>query len=173
MRNSKHLMDLLFTVALLGVFAVTALMVVIMGANVYKKTVERMDEGFALRTSISYISQKVRQNDVQNAVSIGEVEGAQALVLSQTVGGQVYQTWIYYDSGALREVFVKAGSEVKASDGQPIVELGGFVIAEAPNGMHTFTMIDNNQNELSVTVGQRSSQIKTGTGVPETELILS
>lgn len=175
MFGRRHLIDFIFSMALLGVFAVSALMVVILGAEVYKSTVVRMDEGFALRTSVSYVTQKVRQNDRQNAIAIGRVEGVQALVLSQTIGETPYATWIYFDDGSLKEIFARADSPVKRSDGQPLAELSDFAITKGTNGLYTFTMTDKAGASQSVTVAQRSGDAAgvqmSDAGVRESELV--
>ena len=53
--DNRHMVDILFVIALFCVFALSALMLVIIGSNVYKKTVTNMDNNFDSRTSFSYI----------------------------------------------------------------------------------------------------------------------
>ncbi|MEG1774341.1 MAG: DUF4860 domain-containing protein, partial [Oscillospiraceae bacterium] len=104
-RPKSHAMDLLFTLALFAVFAATLLMVVTIGADVYKRIADSMEKNFDLRTSLSYVAEKIRQNDTQDAVSIGTLGEGQALILEQSIGGTAYRTYIYYEDGALREIF--------------------------------------------------------------------
>ena len=80
-----HMVDFLFTIALFCAFAATSLIVVIIGANVYQGTVRGMNENYALRTSLSYVSQKVRQNDGAGEIHIGTLDGVPALVLEPTL----------------------------------------------------------------------------------------
>lgn len=68
-----HVVDFLFTLALFCVFAASALMVVVIGANVYRQTVRGMDSNYDSRTSLTYLTEKVRQNDAANAVTIRSV----------------------------------------------------------------------------------------------------
>lgn len=81
-----HVVDFLFTLALFCVFAASALMVVVIGANVYRQTVRGMDSNYDSRTSLTYLTEKVRQNDAANAVTIRSVGDSPALVLSQQAG---------------------------------------------------------------------------------------
>ena len=80
-----HVVDFLFTLALFCVFAASALMVVIIGANVYRQTVDRMNGNYDSRTSLTYLTEKIRQNDAADAVKISSVGESPALVLSQRV----------------------------------------------------------------------------------------
>ncbi|WP_312645613.1 DUF4860 domain-containing protein [Hydrogenoanaerobacterium sp.] len=136
MKQEKgHVVDLLFTLALFCVFATSALLVVLLGANVYKQTVAGMTQNYNTRTSIAYLAEKIRQNDVANGVKLGEVDGADALILEQKVGESTYQTWIYSSGGKLCEVMVAGGTQVKAADGQPIMELENLQIEQDEQGM--------------------------------------
>ena len=61
--QEKHfIVDILFVLALFGVFAVSALALVTIGADVYQHTVEDMGVNYESRTAVSYILEKVRQN---------------------------------------------------------------------------------------------------------------
>ncbi len=150
-----HVIDLLFTLALFCVFAATAFLVVLMGANIYKKTVTDMAQNNNTRTSISYLAEKIRQNDVMSGISIGDVEGAAALILEQKVGKSSYQTWIYSSGGALCEVMVAKGAKVKAADGQPIMELADLKIDRSEEGMLRLTTIDTDGTVSTIKLSLR------------------
>lgn len=142
MEEKGHVTDLLFTLALFCVFAASALLVVLMGANVYKQTAAGMVQNYNTRTSISYLAEKIRQNDVANGIKIESIDGKDALVLEQTVGKSTYQTWIYSSDGMLREVMVAAGTKVEAADGQPIMEIENLQVEQDIPGMISLTATD-------------------------------
>ncbi|RPF42416.1 uncharacterized protein DUF4860 [Hydrogenoanaerobacterium saccharovorans] len=142
MEEKGHVTDLLFTLALFCVFAASALLVVLMGANVYKQTAAGMAQNYNTRTSISYLAEKIRQNDVANGIKIESIDGKDALVLEQTVGKSTYQTWIYSSDGMLREVMVAAGTKVEAADGQPIMEIENLQVEQDIPGMISLTATD-------------------------------
>lgn len=142
MEEEGHVTDLLFTLALFCVFAASALLVVLMGANVYKQTAAGMAQNYNTRTSISYLAEKIRQNDVANGIKIESIDGKDALVLEQTVGKSTYQTWIYSSDGMLREVMVAAGTKVEAADGQPIMEIENLQVEQDIPGMISLTATD-------------------------------
>lgn len=72
---AAHLIDLLFPLALFCAFAVTSLLVVVVGADVYRRTTDEMDRNFALRTPLAYLSQAVHRTDLAGGISIGPVWG--------------------------------------------------------------------------------------------------
>ncbi len=151
-KESRHVVDLLFTLGLFCVLAATALMVVLIGADVYRKTVSNMTENYNTRTSITYLAEKVRQNDVQGSVVYETtVEGGDALVLEQQVGDSAYQTWIFVYEGNLREVLVKKDTPVKGTDGQAIMELQSLQVKQQ-DGMLLLaaTDMDGNRSEIKL-----------------------
>ncbi len=121
-----HLIDFLFTLALFCVFALSALAVVMIGADVYRSTVAEMRRSYDSRTSVTYIAEKIRQNDRAGAVSVQAFGDGDALVLEQTVNGSVYETYIYADGGKLRELLIPQGLELEPADGQSIMEITEF-----------------------------------------------
>lgn len=148
-RPRNHMVDLLFVLALLCVFAASALMVVLIGANVYQSIVSRMDQNFSGRTTLAYIATKVRQNDTAGGVRTQPLPGGgDALVLRQDVSGQVVETWIYHHDGALREVVLLEGGELDPESGQMVVEAQSFAV-KSEGGLLKVTVEDADGNRLS------------------------
>ena len=56
-------------------------------------------------------------------MAVKEIGGEPALVFSEEIGGEVYETWSYLYGGSLREITVKRGTEIVPKSGQPIMEL--------------------------------------------------
>jgi hypothetical protein len=155
--QKDHVVDFLFTLALFCVFAASALSVVITGANVYRQTVKRMDQNFDGRTSLTYMVQKVRQNDGANAVRTGQVGDSPALVLTQRLGEKDYETWIFVFEGYLREAFVAQGVSVKPTDGQPIKEQQALSV-QKDGALLTLTAVGADGESRQATVFLRCEQ---------------
>ena len=83
--ESRHMVDILFVLTLFCVFALCALTLVTLGANVYQRTVDHMESNFESRTPTSYITQKVRQADWENGVYVTQFDGIEALLMKQTI----------------------------------------------------------------------------------------
>ena len=162
-QHSGHLVDILFTLALFCVFSVCALMVVIMGADVYSKSVDDMQRNFDERTSLAYIATKLRQNDSAWYSSASQTMegGVQALVLNQTIDDTAYRTWIYCYDGQLREIFTLAGLQPAPQEGQPIMELADLAVEQVDAGHGlvlrlTATGLDGRQSQLCYSLRSRS-----------------
>ncbi len=111
-QERNHIVDVLFVLALFVVFTLSALVLVILGANVYRQTVSYMGENYEARTAYSYLTEKVRQNDVYGSISVEELEGSRALVLTREINDTTYATYLYLHQGSLRELFVRQGSNI-------------------------------------------------------------
>lgn len=57
-KNQGHIVDLFFTLSLFCLFAASALIVVIIGSDVYRKTTANMEENYATQTALSYTAEK-------------------------------------------------------------------------------------------------------------------
>ena len=54
-REKKHIVDILFVLALFLVFTLSTLTLVLFGANIYQNTVNSMEDNYNARTVCSYI----------------------------------------------------------------------------------------------------------------------
>ena len=102
-------MDGLLILLLFGVFAVSILAVLLSGAGVYRRLAERDDRSYDRRTAVQYVATRVRQADQAGGVSVRTFEGCPALILSEEIEGELYETRIYHYDGYIRELFVSAG----------------------------------------------------------------
>ena len=73
--RKHHIIDILFPISLYFVFTVSALTVLLLATNVYRTTTENSALNFNANTSLSYITEKIHQNDTEGAVSIGSFDG--------------------------------------------------------------------------------------------------
>ena len=150
MGEKKHSINLVFTIALLGVFALSALFVAVLGAQVYGRTAEQMDENYNTRTSLVYITEKIRQCPGKN-IKTENVGDETALVLSQDIEGETYESWIFQSEGKLKEALVSKGQDVKPSDGQEIMEINKFFLSKNDNLLE-ISVMDEDDNKDSVTI---------------------
>lgn len=156
-QEKNHIVDVLFVLALFVVFTLSALVLVILGASVYKQTVSYMDENYTARTAYSYLTEKVRQNDIYDSISIGQLEDTTALVLTREIGGTTYATYLYLHEGSLRELFMRQGSDIGSdplSAGQEILPLQDWELQNAgENLLHIRLTLENNtQKELYISL---------------------
>jgi hypothetical protein len=155
-QQKQHITDIVFVLSLFCVFAILALFVVVLGANVYEGISENMTRNYNARTSVSYITEKIRQNDNRGDIAIERIGGGGALVLTHTQGEDAYETWIYVNDGQLRETTVREGAEVKPGDGQPIMELRDMSVEYNGARLIRVTALDLEGNEFGSTISIKS-----------------
>ncbi len=129
-KRDKSNIDILFLLALFGVFLISALFVILFGARIYKKTVAGAEENFIKRTAVAYISEKVQKNDSENCVSAVTADGVSALRLATRVQTDTYYTYLYFFDGCLREITLKATTEFHKADGTPVLALNDFSVRQ-------------------------------------------
>lgn len=140
LKSRSHQADSFFVMLLFFLFALTAFILVLIGVKQYKSTA--MNYNYEVRTVTSYLREKVRQNDSDAAISVETINGTKALCLKNTINDIVYNTFIYYYDGSLRELYVQDGFSYSLDSGQMIVEIGGLDMTETTDKMITVTITD-------------------------------
>ena len=148
--NKRHVIDTVFVICLLLLFLLSALTVIAIGANIYKKNVAQTSENYAQRVSIAYVTEKVRQSDKEGNVFVEELFGQNVLVFQQTVKGDLYNTYIYSYDGYLMELFARADlNNFYPQTGQKILRI------------HSFDVEKRNDHLLSATVTEEDGSSET------------
>jgi len=158
--KTKHIIDVVFVLVLFAVFTASALVLVILGANVYRQTVKNMGACYNSRIATSYITQKIRQNDSYDAVRVGKLLEQDALIFSSTIGGDSYSTYIYCHDGSLCELFMKTGSNIGSdplSAGSSIMDVESFSIAEVNDSLLRISLTPADGEPQDVFVSLHSS----------------
>lgn len=120
--NTGKITDVLALLCL-TVFALCVLLVLLTGAEAYRKTLDRGEESYERRTSLQYLTTRVRQAET---VDVGNLEDCEALILEQTVDGETYTTCVYCFDGWLRELYAVPGAVLPPEAGTPILEADSF-----------------------------------------------
>ena len=135
MSNGKQRIDTVFVLIIFCIFAVSVLMVLMLGASIYQNMTEISREEQDERTVLSYIRTKVRNNDDNGRIFIGEFGGLPALIYEEQFDGRVFQTVIYHYNGWIRELFSEADLGFGPSDGIEIMQLDGIEFEELEDGL--------------------------------------
>lgn len=100
-----------FIFLLFTIFAGAVVIVLSLGANIYKSLVERDNAAYEKHLGTGYIAAKIHGNDRKDAIAIGgfvnekQDDGIKTLHIYEKIEGEWYDTRIYYYDGAIREVF--------------------------------------------------------------------
>lgn len=110
----------LMTLLTFAVFAVCVLLVLLSGADVYRRLTEEGESQYARRTAAQYITTRIRQ---AGSVQVGEFSGLDALEFRETLNGRSYLTRVYCYDGFLRELFTPEDGQFLAEDGETLLNV--------------------------------------------------
>lgn len=157
-RQKKHVIDLLFPVSVLFVFAASSFLVLVLSVHVYNSQTEKANTSYALHTPLAYVAEKIRQNDTQNAITATDFQGQNCLAIAGESGDVHYTTYIYSYKGYLKELTLRDGTAASLSDGKDILKVKNFSSAEIKPGLFQFTSTDKDGTTKSITISERSCQ---------------
>ena len=117
-------MDMVFALLLYGLFALLSLLLVLIGAQVYRSIVRQTEARSDTRASLSYVANKIRSAEEARLEQAGE---------------QTYETLIYFYDGLLRELFQREEDAFLPANGEELTPLQAFTMEESPGGLLTVT----------------------------------
>lgn len=141
--RETHRIDSIFIMLLFFLFALTAFVLIMIGVRQYKATANAMDYNYEIRTVTSYLREKTRQNSSNSSISIENINGTNALCLKSTIKDNVYNTYIYYYDGSLREMYIQDGTSFTLNLGRQIVTISGFDMVKTDDGLIIVTISDS------------------------------
>lgn len=145
MNRKTHMIDLLFPLALLFVFAVSAISVLLFATNIYRDEVEDSVRVNNARTTIAYVSEKVHQN--KGNVTVGSIDDNDAIIIDRKIKDIDYRTYIYACDGELRELFAASNVEVNADFGSRITDVSSFTVSQISNDLIKITCTDHDDRQ--------------------------
>lgn len=157
-RSRGWIINLICIISILGVFAVSGLMLVNVGVRVYKDISLSNLENFKLRTSLSFVETRLRQSDIKGGISLGDKDGVPVLILDETADGIEYETLIYFCKGILYEIYQEKGLEYGLNDGQEITAIAGFHMEMEEQGLLRCTAVNEDGMEESLYYHIRTGQ---------------
>lgn len=116
MKKKHDAITALGAMLVLAVFAVSILLVLMTGADLYRKLVEEGEESYLRRTAAQYLTTRVRQAE---SVELDAFDGCRSLVLAEE-GGALTRVYCY--DGWLRELYTVPGAKGSAGDGEKVLE---------------------------------------------------
>ena len=143
----NHSIDVVFVLVLFCTFAISVLMVLMVGASSYNDVTDSMTANYEDRTGVGYIAEKVRHYDADGGVDVGSFDGQNALILNENIDGEQYATYIYCYDGFIRELFTEAGNDLPPEAGEEIIQAEDFQAEKLTDGLIrvTCTMKDGSQ----------------------------
>lgn len=150
----KHQLDGLVALLLFGVFAACALVVLLTGADAYRRLTQRDGAAYDRRTCAQYVATRVRQADTTGGVAVTDLGGVPALILLEPED-EGYATWVYCYDGWLMELYAAVSDGFAPEDGERIMEIGGLELW-MEGSLLTVTLEDTLGEQTALTLSLRS-----------------
>ncbi|MCI8674374.1 MAG: DUF4860 domain-containing protein [Lachnospiraceae bacterium] len=155
--RGRHVIDLVFPIALFFVFAASALIVLILAADLYGTTTSQLRVNDENRSALAYIEEKIRQNDTNGALRIISIEDRDCLAMSADYNGISYTTYIYEYEGILKELFIRDDVSFSLKNGRDIMEISSLTMTSPEDRLYRFTVTDSEGLESSLIASERSA----------------
>lgn len=153
------MIDSVFVICLMLLFVLCALSVIAIGAGIYQKNVSQMTDNNSRRIASAYITEKIRQSDVNGYVGTKELFGENVLVMSREVNGEMYSTYIYDFDGKLMELMARDDmSMIYPQSGQKIMEIKSFDIEEVSDKILKIEVVLEDGTEDFLYITKRSTK---------------
>lgn len=134
-KRLRHTSSLLFILLLYASLILVGVLLISMGTGVYENVLSSMNRNDEARTASAYLMQKVRQNRDLGAVTSGTLDGQDAVILSQSIHGEEYCTYLYCCDGQLYELLArKDNTSLSAAAGSPVASLDEMTVSTSESG---------------------------------------
>ena len=122
-KNKPKRINSLMALMIFGAFAVCIFIVVISGADLYKKLINKDSDSFNMRTVGQYITTRIHQADLYDDIGVEDFCGTDAVVIKEEIDGEVYKTRLYCYDGYLMELFGMDDIMLMPEDGEIVMEV--------------------------------------------------
>lgn len=122
LKQKKHSIETVFALVLFAVFTVSAVLLVLLGANIYGRIgaqLNKMDSTVIL----SYVTEKLR--NCEQEITVKDTD---KLLLREEQEGKEYCTWIYVEDGYLKETLMPEGKTPIQNAGNKIALIRNFEV---------------------------------------------
>ena len=156
-KTIQHNMHGVFVFVLLGLFALMSTLLVLMGAQMYRATVQRSTGDNQERVLTSYVRTILHRYDAQGAVRIERQDGVTALALSD---GDGYVQCVYFHDGQLWEMYQSELYDLDIAESDDVRSICAARRFEPRLEGHVLTvdLTDENGVDSSVRVALRCAQ---------------
>ena len=161
-QTQRHEIGGLFALLTFAVFALCILLVLLTGAESYRKLTERDADSWERRTCIQYITARVRHADTAGDIFVGNFDGTPAeygstLFLQEDVDGETYCTRIYCYEEQLHELFSEVNGEFYPQDGTPVLDAQAMEF-RLSDGVLTMEAVDASGGAVTAYLTLRSGE---------------
>ena len=124
-----HAIPGLFVFLLVGLFALSALTLTLVGTRVYRRVTDTAAQAGSSQMVLNYLGNKIRTFDARDAVRLETRDGLPLLCLREAVGGDAYETLIYVYHDILWERFAAAEDGFDPEGGEQLARVRSLSFA--------------------------------------------
>jgi len=150
----------MFMFMLLAAFALLSVIVVLVGARVYRSVDQRSGENYETRTALSYIAGKIRASDASGQVDTAWIVDREVLVLSAEYDSITYVTYIYVHNGRLMEYFGRIDATFAPAYGDMIAKAQDFH-CQLDDKLLSFSITGTDGTLRTMTLFIQSGEVET------------
>jgi prepilin-type N-terminal cleavage/methylation domain-containing protein len=164
-RKGYTLIELVLVLLLLTFVAVAVFLLTDVGSAAYARIYANRDQSADLRIGLSYLDVRLKKIDGVGTVEIRPAPfgGGQALVLTQEIEGDVYETQLYVEAGMLKELFSRKGLEVNADMAAEIARADKMEVRFAGKQLLVLTLTSGSDTPLSASQWIHLRAVQEGT----------
>jgi hypothetical protein len=160
-KSKNHSIDVVFVLVLFCTFAVSVLMVLMVGAESYNDVTDSMVDNYTERTGVGYIAEKIRHFDTADGIETGTFDNQNALIIYKNIDGSMYATYIYCYDGYIRELFTETDNKLSADAGEEIIAAAGFKAETVSEDLIKVTCIMDDGSEPYIILHPRCGERNT------------
>jgi hypothetical protein len=155
-RSRALSVETVMVMLVLVVFALVVFTLIGAGTNAYSGILGEKENMQSARVAYSYVNMKLKQNDAQGLVEVGQTEFGDTLIIRSEDGN--YATYLFFSEGALYECVTPQDREPAVAAANRITALEGFEVAQNGSYIDITCVCKNGGRLLTVegTVGLRS-----------------
>jgi len=127
--------DTIFVLIVFSIFAISVLMVLMLGASIYRNINDISNDSQYEQTALSYIWTKTKNFDDARNIYVGDFHGVPALLIDENISGIHFRTAIYYYDGWLCELFSEVALEFTPADGVRVIRVDDLNFEAFDNGL--------------------------------------
>ena len=127
--------DTVFVLIVFSIFAFSVLMVLMLGASIYRNIHDISRTGEDERTALSYVRTKARTSDSYGSISIGEFGDSSALFIYEMIGERQFRTVVFNRDGWLLELFADASLDLPQVGGMRVTPIDFIRFEEIEYGL--------------------------------------
>ncbi len=143
MKTKGNIANIIIVIVMFSAYTISALFLSIIGAEVYENNAADSESSYNTRTSVLYLTEKIRQNDLEGGISLSSWQGGDMLVLHRDYDGRLINTLIYVEDGELCEISVPEDFELSPGVGQKIMPITSIDFEMNIPGLLELSVVDD------------------------------